>query len=72
MKRLTILFLVLTLISPLVSVSSHAQSRDQEIQELKRMIEQNRQQNEALMNKIEQMESEKTVNQLKVEEFMTK
>ncbi|MFB3148599.1 MAG: outer membrane beta-barrel protein [Thermodesulfobacteriota bacterium] len=72
MKRLTILFLVLTLISPLVSVSSHAQSRDQEIQELKRMIEQNRQQNEALMNKIEQMESEKAVNQLKVEEFMVK
>lgn len=72
MKRLTILFLVLTLISPLVSVSSHAQSRDQEIQELKRMIEQNSQRNEALMNKIEQMESEKAVNQLKVEEFMVK
>ncbi len=72
MKRLTILFFVLTLLLPLGNLSSFAQSRDQEIQELKQMIEQNRQQNEALMNKVQQMEAEKAANQVKVEEFMTK
>jgi len=72
MKRLTILFFVLTLLLPLGTLSSHAQSRAQEIQELKQMIEQNRQQNEALMIKVQQMEAEKAANQIKVEEFMAK
>ena len=39
MKRLTMLFFVLTLLLPIGNLSSHAQSRDQDIQELKRMIE---------------------------------
>ncbi|MCK5390977.1 MAG: outer membrane beta-barrel protein [Deltaproteobacteria bacterium] len=72
MKRLTILFFVLTLLLPLGNLSSHAQSQSEEIEQLKQMIEQNRQQNEALMKKVEQMEAEKATNQVKVEEFMIK
>ena len=72
MKRLTMFVLMLTLSLPLGTLSSHAQSRDQQIQELKQMVEQNRQQNEALMLKIQQMEAEKAATQVQVEELTTK
>ncbi len=72
MKRLTILLFVLTLLLPLGTLSSNAQSRSQEIEQLKQMIEQNRQQNEELMNKILQMEADKAATQVQVEELSTK
>ncbi len=68
MKRLTILFLALTLLLPLGTLSSNAQST----QELKQMIEENRRQNEMLMQKIEQMEAEKAATQVQVEAIQTK
>lgn len=72
MKRLTILFFALTLLLPLGTLSSNAQSRSQEIEQLKQMVEQNRQQNEALMLKIQEMEAEKAATQVQVEELSTK
>lgn len=68
MKRLTILFLALTLLVPLGSLSANAQTT----QELKQMIEENRKQNEMLMQKIEQMEAEKAATQVQVEEIAIK
>ena len=72
MKRLTILFLALTLLLPLGTLSSNAQSQSQQINELKQMVEENRKQNEMLMQKIEQMEAEKAATQVQVEEIATK
>lgn len=52
-----------------LSFTSYAAS-DQEVQELKEMIEQNRRQNELLMQKLEQMEAEKAASQVEVQKFM--
>lgn len=72
MKRLTIVLVaVLTLLSPLGSVSSFAGSSEQQIQELREMVEQNRKQNEELMRKIEQLETEKATDQMKMDEFIS-
>ncbi len=72
MKRLTIgLVAVLMLLSPLGSVSSFAGSSDEQIQELRQMIEENRKQNEELMRKIDQLESEKAASQVKMDEFIS-
>lgn len=68
MKRLTILFLALTLLLPLGTLSADAQS----VSELKQMIEENRRQNELLMQKIEAMEAEKAATQVQVEEIASK
>ncbi len=45
MKKLTLAILMLTLLLPVGSIPSFAQSTEQEIQELKRMVEQNSKQN---------------------------
>jgi cell division protein FtsL len=73
MKRLTIMLLMLTLLLPVASTSSFAQSTDtqQEIQQLKQMIEQNSKQNEELMRRIQQLESEKAANQVKMDKFIS-
>lgn len=71
MKRLTIMLLMLTLMLPVAVISSFAQSTEQEIQQLKQMVEQNRKQNEELMKRIEQLESEKATTQVQVDKFIT-
>ena len=70
MKKLTLMILMLTLLLPFGSLPSYAQSTEQEIQELKQMIQQNSKQNEELMRRIEQLESEKAATQVKMEKFM--
>jgi len=70
MKKLTVMILMLTLLLPVGSLPSYAQSTEQEIQELKQMIQQNSKQNEELMRRIEQLESEKAATQVKMEKFM--
>ncbi len=72
MKRLTIMVLMLTILLPAGSISSFAKNTEQEIQELEQMIEQNRKQNEELMKRIEQLESEKAASEVKMEKFMTR
>lgn len=52
-----------------LGLTSYAAS-DQEVQQLKEMIEENRRQNELLMQKLEQMEAEKAASQVEVEKFM--
>lgn len=80
MRRLNLLLLAFLVAVPLglTSYNAHAAS-DQEVQELKRMIEENRRQNELLMQKLEQMEAEKAANQAQMQkseaqmqEFITK
>ena len=71
MKKLTLMILMLTLLLPVGSIPSFAQSTEQEIQELKQMIEQNSKQNDELMRRIEQLESEKAATQVKMDKFIT-
>jgi hypothetical protein len=68
MRRLNLLLLAFLVAVPLglTSYNAHAAS-DQEVQELKRMIEENRRQNELLMQKLEQMEAEKAANQAQMQ-----
>ena len=68
MRRLILMLVAFLTVVPL-SLTSYAAS-DQEVQELKRMIEENRRQNEMLMQKLEQMEAEKAASQVQVEKFM--
>jgi hypothetical protein len=70
MKRLAIMLLMLTLLLPVAVTTSFAQGTEQEIQQLKQMIEQNSKQNDELMKRIEQLESEKATNQVKMDKFM--
>ncbi len=53
-----------------LSLTSYAAS-DEEVQQLKEMIEENRRQNEILMQKLEQMEAEKAASQAEVQKFMS-
>jgi len=71
MKKLTLMILMLTLLLPVGSIPSFAQSTEQEIQELKQMVEQNSKQNDELMRRIEQLESEKAATQTKMDKFIT-
>lgn len=68
MRRLLLVLVAFLTVVPL-STTSFAAS-DQEVQQLKEMIEQNRKQNEMLMQKLEQMEAEKAAQQVEVEKFM--
>lgn len=63
--------MMLTLLLPVAATSSFAQSTEQEIQQLKQMIEQNSKQNDELMRRIEQLESEKAATQTKMDKFIT-
>ena len=66
-------FLIITLLlSPMLNLKSHAQSMKEEIQELKRMIEQNQRENEELRNRIQNLESQKATDDKKVEELYVK
>lgn len=69
MRRLMLVLVAFLTIVPL-SLTSYAAS-DQEVQQLKEMIEQNRKQNELLMQKLEQMEAEKAASQAEVQKFMS-
>ena len=68
MKRM---ILMLALLLPVGSIHSFAQGTEQEIQELKKMIQENSKQNEELMRRIEQLESEKAATQTKMDKFIT-
>jgi len=68
MRRLMIVIVAFLTVVPL-GLTSYAAS-DQEVQQLKEMIEENRRQNELLMQKLEQMEAEKAASQVEVEKFM--
>ena len=72
MRKLTLALLMLTLLLPVGSIPSFAQSStQQEIEQLKQMVEQNQKQNEELMKRIEQLETEKAQSEVKIEKFMT-
>lgn len=68
MSRLTLFLVAFLTVAPL-GFTSYAAS-DQEVQQLKQMIEENRRQNEMLMQKLEQMEAEKAASQVEVQKFM--
>jgi len=72
MKRLSSIFLVavLAFLSPACLLSSYAQSSEDQIQQLKQMVEQNRKQNEELMRKINQLEADKAASEVKMDKFM--
>lgn len=71
MKRLTIMFLILTAISYLCLDKSFAQSSEMEIQQLKQMVEQNSKQNEELMRRIQQLESENAAKDAEFDKFIS-
>ena len=71
MKRFTIMFLILTAISYLCSDKSFAQGSEAEIQQLKQMIEQNSKQNEELMRRIQQLESDNAAKDAEFEKFIS-
>lgn len=66
------LCLITVLIFPLLSSNLYAKSQQEQIEELKRMVEENQRQNEKLMRKIQNLEAEQTQEKLKVEEVMSK
>jgi len=68
LKRLFLGVLVL----PLISTGSWAKTQQEQIDELKRMIEQNQKENQELRQKLEQIEAERATEKMKVEEFITK
>ena len=70
-KLLKTLFLGV-LVLPLISTGSWAKTQQEQIDELKRMIEQNQKENQELRQKLEQIEAERATEKMKVEEFMTK
>lgn len=71
MKRFTIMFLILTAISYLCLDKSYAQSSEMEIQQLKQMIEQNSKQNDELMRRIQQLESDNAAKDAEFEKFIS-
>lgn len=72
MKRFTIMFLILTAVSYLCLDKSFAQSgTEMEIRQLKQMIEQNSKQNEELMRRIQQLESDNAAKDAEFEKFVT-
>lgn len=73
MRFFNLWFLIVTLLlSPIINVTARAQSMKDEIQELKRMIEQNQRENDELRRRIQQLESQKTTENKKVDELYVK
>jgi len=70
MKTLILKLAVVGLIlCPYLSIESNAQSHREEMNELKRMIEENRRQNEELMRKLEQLEAERGTEKQKIKQM---
>jgi hypothetical protein len=57
---------------PFAAAESQAQSQQQQINELKKMIEENQKQNQELQRKVEQLESERAAEKMNAEELMLK
>jgi regulator of replication initiation timing len=73
MRIFKVWFLIITLLlSPMFNLEGHAQSMKEEIQELKRMIEQNQKENDELKQRIQQLESQKATDDKRVEELYVK
>ncbi len=74
LMRLLFVLVMGVMLVPLHAVDSMAdsESQAQQIEELRRAVEENRKQNEELLRKIDQLEAEKATQDVKMEEFITK
>ncbi len=71
MKRIIGAVLIGLFLLPFVSAESKAKTQQQQIDELKGMVEENQKQNQELQKKIQDLESQRTADQMKAEELMT-
>lgn len=73
MKLFPLAFLIFALfLCPASALKAHAQSMKEQIQELKRMIEQNQRENEELRQRIQQLESQKAADEKRVDDLYVK
>ncbi len=72
MRRLIKVLVIGVFLLPFISVGSRAETQQEQIDELKQMIEQNRRQNQEPQRKVEQLESEKAGENKKLEELKAK
>lgn len=72
MKNILVTVAIGVLLLPFFSMNLEAKTQEEQIDELKRMIEENRRQNQELQRKLEKLESERAEEKAKVEEIMAK
>jgi len=70
MKRIIETLLIGLFLLPFFSAESKAKTQQQQIDELKQMVEENQKQNQELQKKIQDLESQRTVDQMKAQELM--
>ena len=68
MRTLIKVLVIGVFLLPVLSVGSRAETQQEQIDELKQMIEQNQKQNQELQKKVEQLESEREADKKKLEE----
>lgn len=71
-KRILTIMLVGVFLLQFLSAESKAKSQQEQIDELKQMIQENQKQNQELQNRIQEMESQRAADQMKAEELMAK
>ena len=69
MRKLIKVLVIGVFLLPVLSVGSRAETQQEQIDELKQMIEQNQKQNQELQRKVEQLESERAAENKKLEEL---
>jgi cell division protein FtsL len=68
MRKLIKVLVIGVFLLPFLSVGLRAETQQEQIDELKQMIEQNQKQNQELQKKVEQLESERAADKKKLEE----